>query len=129
MEHGQRKRGKERVNSLKNRGLEEEGVRIGRSEGNEEDEEEAVKLDIEEENAERLSFKVAIPATIVAPNCECFFLCVLLTKKIREFLLFRHLNTIYLFSTKFKNIFFYYFLLNSILQDFFVFSKFKFILF
>jgi len=31
-----------------------------------------VKVDIEEEKAERLSFKVAIPATIVAPNSECF---------------------------------------------------------
>jgi len=87
-----KKRGKERSDSLKHRGLEEEGVRIGRKEGNEEEEEEAVKLDIEDEKAERLSFKVAIPATIVAPNCECFFLCVVLTKKIRDFLLFRHLN-------------------------------------
>jgi len=56
---------KERRDSLRNRGLEEEGVRIGRREGNEE---EALKFDIGEEKAERLSFKVAVPATIVVTS-------------------------------------------------------------
>lgn len=50
---------------LRNRGL-EEGVRIGRREGNEE-EDEAVKVDIEEEKEVRLrlNLKVAVGGAIV----------------------------------------------------------------